>query len=88
MLCILAVYIAVLVMGITGKSRRSLQLSDETAAPDHVRISVLVTNFNPVGHELTAQLGFRLDGSIGTDEVTPATDLKLFNQQCPRSTGV
>ena len=77
-LCILGVYIAVLVMGITEKSRRSLQVNDETAASDHVRVSVLVTSFNPVGHELTAQLGFRLAGSIGTDEVTPAVDLKLL----------
>jgi len=77
-LVILGVYIAMLVMGMTEKSRRSLQLSDETAAPDHVRVSVLVTNFNPVGHELTTQLGFRLDGTIGTDEVTPAVDLKLL----------
>ena len=77
-LCILGVYIAVLVMGITEKSRRSLQVKDETAASDHVRVSVLVTSFNPVGHELTAQLGFRLAGSIGTDEVTPAVDLKLL----------
>jgi hypothetical protein len=77
-LCILGVYIAVLVMGITEKSRRSLYLESENASPDHVRVSVLVTNFNPVGHELTAQLGFRLAGSIGTDEVTPAADLKLL----------
>ena len=77
-LCILGVYIAVLVMGITEKSRRSLYLESENASPDHVRVSVLVTSFNPVGHELTAQLGFRLAGSIGTDEVTPAADLKLL----------
>ena len=77
-LCILGVYIAMLAMGIIEKSRRSLQLSDETAASDHVRVSVLVTSFNPVGHELTAQLGFRLAGGIGTDEVTPAADLKLL----------
>jgi hypothetical protein len=77
-LCILGVYIAVLVMGITEKSRRSLYLESENASPDHVRVSVLVTSFNPVGNELTAQLGFRLAGSIGTDEVTPAADLTLL----------
>jgi uncharacterized protein (DUF983 family) len=37
-----------------------------------------VTNVNPVSQELTAQLGFRLAGSIARDEVTPAKDMKLL----------
>ena len=41
-------------------------------------MSVLVTNVNPAAQELTAQLGFRLAGNIGRDEVTPANDLKLL----------
>jgi hypothetical protein len=77
-LCILAVYIATLVMGITEKSRRSLYLESENASPNHVRVSVLVTNVNPVGHELTAQLAFRVAGNIASDAVTPAVDLKLL----------
>jgi hypothetical protein len=75
---IVAVYVASLVRGSTESTRRSLQLRDETPAQDRVAVSVLVTSVNPAAQELTAQLGFRLAGSIARDEVTPAKDLKLL----------
>src|ERR1700678_1313931 len=77
-LSIIAIYVALLVRGSTESTRRSLQLRDETSAPDRVAVSVVVTNVNPATHELTAQLGFRLAGNIAQDEVTPAADMKLL----------
>jgi hypothetical protein len=75
---IIALYVVVLVRGSTESTRRSLQLRDETPAQDRITVSVLVTNVNPAAQELTAQLGFRLAGSIAQDEVTPAADMKLL----------
>ena len=78
LVCLVALYTTVLVLGSTERTRRSLQLSDEVSAADRVVVSILVTNVNPASHELTAQLGFRLAGVIARDEVTPATDLQLL----------
>ncbi|MGB9432862.1 MAG: DUF4436 family protein [Candidatus Acidiferrum sp.] len=76
--CLVALYTAVLVGGSTESKRRSLQLRDEVSAADRVVVSVLVTNVNPAGQEFTARLGFRLAGAIAREEVTPATDLQLL----------
>ena len=75
---ILLVYIVSLVLGGTEVQRRSLQLSGESASPDHVSVVVNVTGVNQGAQELTAQLSFRVAGKLGLDGVTPATDLKLF----------
>ena len=75
---IIAVYVAVLARNSTESTRRSLQLREETPAPDRLLVSVLVTGVNPVTQELSAQLGFRLVGKIARDEVTPAVDLRLL----------
>jgi len=71
-------YVVVLLGGLTESKRRSLELRDETSAADHVLVSMVVTGVNPFTQELTAQLGFRLAGSIAKDDVTPAVDLKLL----------
>jgi hypothetical protein len=78
LLAVIALYFAVLVRGSTESARRSLQLRDETSAPDHAAVSVRVTNVNPATQESTAQLVFRLAGNIAGDEVTPATDMKML----------
>jgi Domain of unknown function (DUF4436) len=75
---ILAIYVAVVLRGLTESTRRSLLLRDETDAADRVFISILVTNASPSTQELTAQLDFRLAGSVAKDDVTPAVDLKLL----------
>jgi hypothetical protein len=75
---VLAFYATVLIRGLTESSRRSLQLTDQTDAADRVFISILITNASPATQELTAQLDFRLVGSLAKDEVTPAVDLKLL----------
>ena len=41
-------------------------------------ISVEVTNASPSTKQLTAQVGFRVVGSVAKDSVTPAVDLKLL----------
>jgi hypothetical protein len=76
--CLVVVYTTMLVGGATEGRRRSLQLRDEVTAADHVVVSVMVTDVNPAGQELTARFGFRLSGDIARDEVTPAKDLQLL----------
>jgi hypothetical protein len=71
-------YVVVLAGGLTESTRRSIQVVDNTEAPDRVLVSIVVTNVNPAAQELTAQLGFRLAGSIAKDDVTPAVDLQLL----------
>jgi hypothetical protein len=75
---VLAFYVAILFRGLTESTRRSLQLTDQTDAADRVFISILVTTASPTTQELTAQLGFRVAGSVAKDDVTPAVDLKLL----------
>jgi hypothetical protein len=77
-LLVLAIYSAVVLRGLTEATRRSLLLRDETEAADRVAISIVTVNANPVTHELTAQISFRLAGKIAKDEVTPAVDLHLL----------
>ena len=77
-ICFLCVYVAVLLRGLTESTRRSLLLRDENDTTDRVLISVEVTNASPSTKQLTAQLGFRVVGSVAKDSVTPAVDLKLL----------
>jgi Domain of unknown function (DUF4436) len=77
-LSILAFYCAILLRNLDEGKRRSLRLRDDTDSTDHVVMSVLVTGVNPVTQELTAQIGFRPEGALAQDEVTPAVDLKLL----------
>ena len=74
----ISVYCFVLLRSLNEGSRRSLQLRDDTEAADHIVISMLVTAVNPSTHELTAQIGFRPQGTLAQDEVTPAVNLKLL----------
>jgi hypothetical protein len=77
-IAVLAFYLLVLLGGLTESTRRSLELRDETDTADRVFISIVVTGVNPSAQSLTAQLGFRLAGSVAKDEVTPSVDLKLL----------
>ena len=77
-LFLLFLYCTLIVRNLNEGSRRSLHLRDDTDSADHVRVSVLVTAVNPAAQELTAQIGFRLQGAMASDEVTPAVDLKLL----------
>jgi Domain of unknown function (DUF4436) len=74
----ISVYCFVLLRSLNEGNRRSLQLRDDTDAADHIVISMLVTAVNPSTHELTAQIGFRPQGTLAQDEVTPAVNLKLL----------
>jgi hypothetical protein len=75
---ILAVYLGALLRGFTERSRRSLDLHDETIAADRVFVSAIITNVNPATQEMTDQLGFRPMGSLSQDSVTASADLKLL----------
>ena len=77
-LFVLVLYVDVLLHGLTESTRRSLQLQDQTDTADHVFISIAVTNATPATQALTAQLAFRVAGSIAKDDITPAVDLKLL----------
>jgi hypothetical protein len=75
---ILALYLGALLRGFTERSRRSLELHDETSAADRVFVSAIITNVNPATLEMTAQLGFRPMGSLSQDSVTASAGLKLL----------
>jgi hypothetical protein len=75
---VLAVYVAILLRGLTESARRSLLLRDETDTTDRAFISIEVTNANTSTKELTARLAFRVVGGVAQDNVTPAVDLKLL----------
>ena len=49
---ILAIYIAVVLLGLTESTRRSLLLRDGTGAADRVFISMVVTNASPATHSI------------------------------------
>jgi hypothetical protein len=77
-LFIFVLYLGALLRGLTERSRRSLELHDETSAADRVLVSAIITNVNPAAQEMTAQLGFRPIGGLSQDSVTPSADLKLL----------
>jgi Domain of unknown function (DUF4436) len=77
-LVILAVYCTALVLGATEWIRRSLYLTSEAGASDRVLVTVRVTGVDPTARELRTQLTFRVMGNLAKDEVTPASDLRLF----------
>jgi hypothetical protein len=62
---VLAIYVAVVLGGLTESTRRSLLLRDETDAADRVFISIVVTNASPLTQELTAQLAWIIHDFAG-----------------------
>ena len=78
MITALGVYLWVLKRNANERELRTLQLKDDAAAADRVRVSVTVTGVNPATRQLTAQLAFGVAGAIAKDEVTPSTDLRLL----------
>lgn len=73
-----AFYLVVLSRNLNESERRSLALSEPPIPGDHVSILVSVLAVDVSSSELLARIGFRLEGSVAQDPVTPAVDLKLF----------
>lgn len=78
LLTALGLYVSNLYRSARESSTGSLELKDEVIATDRAVLLVTAMNVNPVARQLTAQLDFRLYGTIAQDEVTPQTDLKLL----------
>jgi hypothetical protein len=74
-------YSATLFRNMRESERRSLQLKETPVAADHVAVSVQVVSINPATSQMTARIGFRLNGDLAKDPVTPAVDLTLLLNQ-------
>jgi hypothetical protein len=76
---IMAVYIAVLWMGITEESRRSLTIAKSSVSTgDFVTIEVRVTSVNTAQGLLYEGIRLVPMGRFAQDKTSPATDLKLL----------
>lgn len=71
-------YAALLVRNLSESDRRSLRLSQEASAADHVFVGIKIISVNMNNGEVKARMRFRLAGTIANDEITPAVDLKLL----------
>lgn len=77
-LLVLVAYVSILARNLNESERRSLQLKEEANATDYVLVSIRVVGVDTNSSEMTTRMRFRLVGSIGKDEITPAADLKLL----------
>lgn len=75
---VIVIYLAVLLRNVNESGRRSLQLNEVPIAGDHVSIAIRIVDVDPTTSQMTARIGFRLDGYIAKDAVTPTADLKFF----------
>jgi hypothetical protein len=76
---IITIYFAVLWMGLTEESRRSLTIDKSSAsAADYVAINVRVTSVNISQGLIDERVRLIPMGRFALDKATPATDLKLL----------
>ncbi len=80
-------FLAVYLMGIrrmaNEKSLRSLELTDEVAVADHLRVEITITGVDLVKGQLFARMRMRPSGRIGSDFRTPSVTLKLYVNNSP-----
>ena len=77
-LIVLIIYIVALYRNATEGRRRSLDLSEGSAAENRILIFVRITGVNPAMRQLIAQLSFRVFGDLQQDPLTPQVNLKLL----------
>jgi hypothetical protein len=80
-------FLAVYLMGIrrmaNEKGLRSLELTDEVAVADHLRVEITITGVDLVKGQLFARMRMRPSGRIGSDFRTPSVTLKLYVNNSP-----
>ena len=77
-LIVLSLYIVGLYRNATEMRRRSLDLTEGSAAENRIAIFVSITSVNPATRQLVAQLRFRVFGDLQQDPLTPQVNLKLL----------
>jgi len=77
-LIFIGVYTSALRRNMHEKSKRSLQLTDESAMSDRVLVSIVVVAADPTTRQLTARLRFQPIGNIAEDAATPKVDLRFL----------
>jgi len=83
---IMAVYFAVLWMGLTEENRRSLTIVKSSAtSDDFVTIDVRVTSVNTSQGLVYARIRLVPMGRFALDKTTPGVDLRLWSIQYPAS---
>jgi hypothetical protein len=82
-LAFLAVYLYALRRMANEKDLRSLQLTDEVAVADHLRIEIVVTSVDLAKGQLLARMRMRPSGGIGSQFRTPSVKLKLYVNNFP-----
>jgi hypothetical protein len=82
-LAFLAVYLMAIRKIANEKSLRSLELTDEVAVADHLRVEITVTGVDVAKGQLMARLRMRPSGRIGTEFRTPSVRLKLYVNNSP-----
>jgi hypothetical protein len=82
-LAFLAVYLMAIRKIANEKSLRSLELTDEVAVADHLRIEITVTSVDLAKGQLMARMKMRPSGKIGLDFRTPSVRLKLYVNNSP-----
>jgi hypothetical protein len=65
------------------KSLRSLELTDEVAVADHLRVEITVTGVDVAKGQLMARLRMRPSGRIASEFRTPSVRLKLYVNNSP-----
>jgi hypothetical protein len=80
-------FLAVYLWGIrriaNEKNLRSLELADEVAVADHLRIEIRITGVDLEKGRLLVRMRMRPSGKIGTDFRTPSVRLKLYVNNSP-----
>jgi hypothetical protein len=80
-------FLAIYLMGIrriaNEKRERSLELTDEVAVADHLRIEIVVTNVDLAKGQLMVRMRMRPSGRIGSEFRTPSVRLKLYVNNSP-----
>jgi hypothetical protein len=82
-LAFVAVYLYALRRIANEKDLRSLQLTDEVAVADHLRIEIVVTSVDLARGQLLARMRMRPSGGIGSQFRTPNVKLKLYVNNFP-----
>jgi hypothetical protein len=84
---IAAAFLVIYLLGIrriaNEKNLRSLELTDEVAVADHLRIEITVTSVDLAKGQLLARMKMRPSGRIASEFRTPSVRLKLYVNNSP-----
>jgi Domain of unknown function (DUF4436) len=71
-------YVSLLVHNLNESARRSLQVHEDAAIDNYVRVIVRIVDVDVAHPQVKVRMNFRPVGDLAKDKVTPARNLKLF----------